>query len=98
LTQAYPSTEAQYFCRTISDLDYWVLGVSSCISHAKSWREFLQHHIDSGSEGTTVDLFFNSLKSGRRLTNLLAPLNTQLLLAMTQKVEDPFAVSGDVAR
>jgi len=50
----------------------------------------LQHHIDSGREGTTVDLFFKSLKSGRRLANLTS-LNTQLLSAMARKVEDPFA-------
>jgi hypothetical protein len=89
LLRAYPSSEAQYRCRTISDLDYAALGVSRCISHAKSGHEFLQHHIDSGREGTTVDLFFKSLKSGRRLANLTS-LNAQLLPAMARKVEDPF--------
>ena len=90
LTRVYPSTEKQYICKAISDLDYAALGVSRCISHAKSGHEFLQHHIDLGREGTSVDHLFKTYKSKRRLTNLTS-LNAQLFSVMKQKVEDPFA-------
>jgi len=95
LTQVYPATAAQYKCGVISDLDYAVLGVSRCISHAKSGHEFLQHHIDHGQIGTSVDHFFKALKSGRRLNNLTS-LNAQLLSVMEHKVEDPFAAHEEL--
>lgn len=90
LQLVYPDTESQYRCKTINDLDYAALGISRCISHTKSGHEFLQHHIDHGREGVSVDLFFKSLKSNRRLTNLIS-LNAQLVSVMKEKVEDPLS-------
>ena len=58
LHQVYSSTKAQYQCRTINDLDFAALGISRCISHAKTGHEFLQHHIDHGRKGVSVDHFF----------------------------------------
>jgi len=72
------------------DLDYAALGIARCLSHAKSGHEFLQHHIDPGRKGTTVDHFFKALSSGRRLANLTS-LNAQISSVMNSKVEDPFA-------
>jgi len=89
LRQVYPKTEARYVCHAISDLDYAVLGILRCMSHAKTGHEFLQHHIDHGREGTTVDHFFKALKSGRRLANLTS-LNALLGEVMEEKVTDPF--------
>jgi hypothetical protein len=73
LKQIYSATKAQYLCRTISDLDFAALGISRCLSHAKSGHEFLQHHIDHGCKGVTVDHFFkvehlrNGAKAGRKV-------------------------------
>lgn len=89
LREVYPKAEARYVCRAISDLNYAVLGTLRCMSHAKTGHEFLQHHIDHGREGTSVDHFFKALKSGRRLTNLTS-LNAELGEVMRQKVADPF--------
>ena len=90
LKQIYSATKAQYLCRTISDLDFAALGISRCLSHAKSGHEFLQPHIDHGCKGVTVDHSFKALQSKRRLTNLTS-LNAQLVSVMERKVEDPFA-------
>lgn len=95
LRQVYPSTDAQYQCGRISDLDFAALGISRCLSHTKTGHEFLQHHIDHGREGVSVDLFFKSLKSQRRLTNLTS-INSKIVSVMKEKVEDPFSAHQEL--
>jgi len=70
LFELYPATDSQHLCHELSDLDYLKLGVSRCISSAKSGNDFLQTYRKDDGQKVGVPHFFESLKSKRRLGNL----------------------------
>jgi len=74
LENVYPKSERKYNCSVLSDLDYTVLGILRCLTHAKTGHEFLQDHAEKGGRDENPDLFFKALKSKRRLKNLLTTL------------------------
>lgn len=72
LKQVDARSKSQYTCRSMSDLDYAVLGALRCVSHTKTGHEFLQHHVDHRQPEVEVSHFFKALQSGRRLANLIS--------------------------
>lgn len=95
LEDIYPRTRQRYKCTKLKDPDYAALGVLRCISTAKSGHEFLQHHAELGGREEDVDLFFEALKSTRRLANLKS-FNDELRFEMSRKVDDPFAIHAEL--
>lgn len=95
LEELYPSSNRRYDCHVLSDLDYSVLGIMRCISHAKTGHEFLQHHAEHGGRDENADLFFKALKSKRRLQNLTS-LNEALAPVMSAKLREPIAHSPEL--
>lgn len=75
----------------ISDLDHLRLGVSRCIAHFDSGRDFVQNRIDKLLDpNLSVSNYFSIQKSERRL-NLLQSVNEELVENYTSPVnDDPF--------
>ena len=90
LDAIYPRSLHPYQCHRFSDLDFAQTGVLRVLSHAKSGHEFLQLHADQGGQDIDPSLFFQSLKSPRRLHNLIS-LNDRMGSSMSAQREDPFA-------
>jgi len=89
LNELYSLSSSTYACTVLADLDYLRLGISRCLSDAKSGRAFIQEEGDFGTTDITLDHFFKSLKSKRRLENLVS-LNSLLAEQVSTKVNDPF--------
>jgi len=87
LFELYPATESQHLCHELSDLDYLKLGVSRCISSAKSGNDFLQTYRKDDGQKVGVPHFFESLKSKRRLSNL-ASMNELMKGYLTDRLPD----------
>ena len=88
--EVYSSTDKQYNCPGISDINFCQLGTVRCISSAKTGQEFIQLHADYDVADINADHFFKALKSKRRLTNLVS-VNQLLADKMAEKTLDPLA-------
>jgi len=87
--EAYPNSEKQYDCQSITDLDFIEMGVLRCLTSSTTGREFLQHHGDHDRADVDVNHFFKALKSKRRIANLES-VNSLVKDMVRQAVEDPF--------
>ena len=87
---AYQLSQARYNCHSYSDLEHLKVGIFRCLSQAQSGRDFLQEQGDFQSTSLSVDLFFKSLKSKRRLANI-SSVNDLLREPLSHKINDPFA-------
>lgn len=75
----------------MSDLDYLKVGVSRCMSAAKSGNDFLQSYRKEDQSCVRVSNFFEALKSPRRLANL-ASVNQMLRPYLLDHLADELAV------
>lgn len=78
-------------CKTLSDLEWIKTGLLRILSHEPSGRAFLQKLSDSGGSDLKRSLFFETLKSKRRLK-----LSRDVSLSLYEKMRankrsDPFA-------
>lgn len=90
LFDLYPQSESRRECGSISDKAYAQLGVLRCISSEKTGQGFLQLHGDKRVADIDPSHFFKSLKSPRRLKNIIS-LNNLLRTEISKEVQDPFA-------
>jgi len=78
-------------CKTLSDLEWIKTGLLRILSHEPSGRAFLQKLSDSGGTDLKRSLFFETLKSKRRL-KLCRNVSLSLYERMrANKTADPFA-------
>lgn len=76
-------------CPALSDIEFIELGVCRVLSQASSGRDFLQAHHEAGGPNPSVGLFFETLKSTRRLS-LCREVNRSLEKSLGAVGEDPF--------
>tara|TARA_B110000014_G_scaffold260355_1_gene249928 strand:+ start:338 stop:1627 length:1290 start_codon:yes stop_codon:yes gene_type:complete len=93
--EIYSSSDKQYNCPGISDINFCQLGTVRCISSARTGQEFIQLHADYDVADINADHFFKALKSKRRLTNLVS-VNQLLADKMAEKTLDPLAQFGEL--
>lgn len=91
LNEVYALSQSQRNCSDMSDLDYLKVGVSRCISAAKSGNDFLQSYRKEDKSCIRVSNFFEALKSPRRLANL-ASVNQMLRPYLLDHLADELAV------
>ena len=72
LIEVYSISDRQRNCHDLSDIDFLKLGVNRCLSLVQSGNDFLQHYQKDDLSRVKVGNFFESLKSPRRLENLLS--------------------------
>ena len=89
----YSASERQYCCTDFSDLDFIEQGLMRCLGQAKSARDFVQELGDVGEMEVQLSTFLKSLKSERRLENLVS-VNALAMKRVNEVVHDPF---GDFA-
>jgi hypothetical protein len=83
-------------CEVLSDLDFLQIGVHRVLSQARSGRDFLQTHRESGGKAVGHSLFFETLKSSRRAA-LCAEANAALCARLTAQDHDAFAEFAELA-
>lgn len=66
------SSESQRSCPDLSDLEFITMGTKRCTSSSKSGNGFLEDYRKSDGSKLRVSNFFESLKSKRRLSNLIS--------------------------
>lgn len=93
---AYQGSSNTYDCAKLTDLDFIEMGVARCVGDAQSGRGFLQAHSDNGRADISVDLFFKSLQSQRRLDNLIS-VNSRLAPLMSELCSDPYADHSELS-
>ena len=89
LFDLYSSSENKRKCKEITDIAYVVIGVLRCLSQSSSGHDFVQYLGDMSIINITADLFFKSLKSERRLKNLIS-FNDLIRNLIDSKIKDPF--------
>ena len=90
ITVIWPEVTTARLCPKLGDEAFLRVGVSRVLSQAKSGRDFLQIHAESGGERIEVSLFFDLLNSDRRL-GLCSEVNRLLCTAVGLQCPDPFA-------
>ena len=89
LATLWPKVTEQRKCSAFSDWEFIVLGISRVLSQAQSGRDFLQSYADGGGKDVAVSLFFETLRSERRL-DVCAQANHLLLAEVSRCTKDPF--------
>ena len=90
LNEVYSTSDFQYNCQTITDIDYLKMGCERCVSLEKSGNGFLQNFKLPNKQSVSVGHFFGSIKSQRRLDNQKS-VNSGLETLMADLCEDPLA-------
>ena len=90
LIESYPLSDSPFDCPDLSDLDFLKLGVSRCMSAARSGNDFLQTYRKDDESRVRVSNFFEALKSPRRLANLTS-VNALLKPYMADHLPDELA-------
>ena len=88
ILEFYPQSARQYDCPKLTDLGFLEMGVMRCLSDSQTGRDFLQRHADNGRKEVSVDHFFTSLKSERRLANVRS-INHFLSAPVAKACPDP---------
>jgi hypothetical protein len=89
LTGLLPQVTNSRICPKLGDEAFLRVGVSRVLSQAKSGRDFLQIHAESGGERIEVSHFFDLLNSTRRLA-VCSELNKLLCTEVGLRCSDPF--------
>lgn len=90
VVEAYPDSEKQYDCTSLTDLDFLEMGIMRCLSESETGRDLIQRQADHDRLDVDVGHFFKSLKSKRRIANLES-INSLMKPVVADKTEDPFA-------
>jgi len=83
-------------CDSLADFDFLKLGVHRVLSQARSGRDFLQTHQESGGQAVGHSLFFETLKSSRRAA-LCREANATLCDHLTAQGDDAFREFAELA-
>ena len=90
LSEVYVTSDSQYTCNTISDLEYLMMGCLRIINHEQSGNGFLQNFTMTNKQHVAVGHFFEAIKSDRRLRNQKS-VNQGLKAYLADHLEDPLA-------
>jgi len=90
LYEVYVTSDSQYTCNTISDLEYLMMGCLRIINHEQSGNGFLQNFTMTNKQHVAVGHFFEAIKSDRRLRNQKS-VNQGLKAYLADHLEDPLA-------
>jgi Transposase DDE domain len=82
-------------CTQLSDSDWIVMGIHRVLHENKSGRAFLQQHAFRFDSDPSLSLYFESLKSSRRLS-LVEELNIQICKHAKSELPDPLAQFSDL--
>jgi len=90
LNQVYQTSDFQYNCKGISDIEYLMMGCQRVVELEKSGNGFLQNFTLTNQQHVSVGHFFQTIKSSRRLNNQKS-VNQRLRAYMKDHLEDPLA-------
>jgi len=98
LENALAEARSTRSCPSLPDLHWLELGIRRVLMNERSGREFLQRIVDDGDRPISTSLFFESLKSARRL-RLCGEINDRLVCRVRQEMAshlDPFATEASL--
>jgi len=90
LNDAYATSDFQYNCNGISDLEYLMMGAQRVVDLESSGNGFLQNCTLTNNQHVSVGHFFEAIKSPGRLNNQKS-VNQGLQSYMADHLEDPLA-------
>ena len=90
LFEVYETSNFQYNCTGISDIEYLMMGAHRIISSEQSGNGFLQNFKMTNDEHVSVGHFFQAIKSPRRLNNQKS-VNSRLNAYLADHLEDPLS-------